>query len=311
MHGDRRIHLVLVIICLLGGCSQADTHAAPQPPPVPLSVSYITSWGVKGDGPGQLDQPTCIATDVGGDAYIADAGSHFIEKFDVQGTPLLAFQEDQLKHPQAIAVDSGGAIYVADSGRGSAVVFLPSGDRFGELHLGKRPNIEDELSVAVQDDGLIHVLDADAGKVFTFSPRFRLLRTWLPGTSVPESRAHARAIVDGADGFLYMADPGANRILRFTDEGRFAAALDVGADGARRKLSDQFAVARGYLFIMDLNGRMLHVWSTDGESRLDVDLAPELGEGNRAAPALAVSPRKELLVLDAPGARVLRYRLNF
>jgi hypothetical protein len=310
MHGDKRIHFVLAMVCLLGGCSQVDTHAAQQTA-VPLSVSYITSWGVKGDGPGQLDDPTCIATDVIGDAYIADAGSHFIEKFDAHGTPLLAFEEGNLKHPQAITVDSGGAIYVADSGRGSAVVFLPSGDRLGELHLAKRPNIEDELSVAVQDDGLIHILDADAGKVFTFSPRFRLLRTWLPGSGVPDPRARARTVADGADGFLYMADPGANRILRFTDEGRFAAALDPAAEGSRRRLSDQFAVARGYIFVMDANGRVLHVWSTDGQHKLDVDLAPEIGQGNRPAPALAVSPRKELLVLDAPEDRVLRYRLNF
>ena len=45
--------------------------------------------------------------------------------------------------------------------------------------------------------------------------------------------------------------------------------------------------------------------------KLDIDLAPELGQGNRSAPSLAVSPRKELLVLDRPEARVLRYRLNF
>jgi hypothetical protein len=28
-------------------------------------------------------------------------------------------------------------------------------------------------------------------------------------------------------------------------------------------------------------------------------------------PAIAVSPRRELLVLDSPGSRVLRYRINF
>jgi hypothetical protein len=42
-----------------------------------------------------------------------------------------------------------------------------------------------------------------------------------------------------------------------------------------------------------------------------MDLAPELGQGSRVAPALAVSPRKELLVLDASESRVLRYRINF
>ena len=38
---------------------------------------------------------------------------------------------------------------------------------------------------------------------------------------------------------------------------------------------------------------------------------PNSGRRIDAAPSLAVSPRKELLVLDRPEARVLRYRLNF
>ena len=62
---------------------------------------------------------------------------------------------------------------------------------------------------------------------------------------------------------------------------------------------------------MGSDGRELHVWSTDGQPKVDVDLAPELGQGNRLAPPIAVSSRKELLVLDAPGARVLAYQINF
>jgi hypothetical protein len=42
-----------------------------------------------------------------------------------------------------------------------------------------------------------------------------------------------------------------------------------------------------------------------------MDLAPQLGQGTRKAPALAVNSHGELLVLDAPEARVLRYRVSF
>jgi hypothetical protein len=62
---------------------------------------------------------------------------------------------------------------------------------------------------------------------------------------------------------------------------------------------------------MDPNGLTLHIVTTDGAPKLDVDLAPQLGQGNRRAPALAVSSRSELLVLDAPETRVLRYRISF
>jgi len=301
---------VLWLSLSAAGCSHGNTLAQSPPTPSP-SVSYIGQWGTKGIGPGQLSDPVCIATDSVGDAYVVDADSHFVEKFDPGGTPLLAFEEDGLKHPQAVTVDSGGAIYVTDSGRASATVYLPSGDRYRELRIRTRPSYEDKLDVAVEDDGSIHLLDTGAAKMFNFSPRMRLLQSWVPKADGPTPSVRPKAVVNGSDGFLYVADPASNRILRFTGEGRFFAALNADADGTSRRLSDRIGVARGYIFAMDLDGRMLHVFTTEGHPVLDTDLAPELGQAKRSAPALAVSPRKELLVLDAPEDRVLRYRLNF
>ncbi|HXW60980.1 MAG TPA: NHL repeat-containing protein [Candidatus Acidoferrales bacterium] len=301
---------VLTVTTWFAGCwrvqTQAQSETARQ-----ASVSYIGAWGAKGDGPGQLSGPVDIATDSVGDAYIVNAESHFIEKFDRRGTPLLAFEEDGLRHPQAITVDSGGAIYVTDSQRGGATVFLPSGDRYREIRVRTHPSLEDVLGIAVEDDGTVHILDPNAGKVFTYSSRFSLLRAWVPTADGPSIKVRPKAVANGFDGFLYVADPEANRILRFTSDGRFFAALNAGADGSNRRLGDRIAVGRGYVFAMDIDGRMLHVFSTDGRPVLDADLASELGQAKRLPPALAVSPQKELLVLDAPAARVLRYRLNF
>lgn len=297
------------LACALTGCSQADTHAQSQAPP-PL-LSYIGAWGVRGGGPGQLDQPACIATDAIGNVFIADAGSRFVDKFDAQGGPLLSFQDEGLKYPQSITVDSGGAIYVTDSGRGSAFIYFPNGDRYRQLRVRAKPNSEGMLSIAVGDEGLIHILDADAGKVSTYTPRFRLVRTWKPAETVPDGRIRVNAIRIGPDGYLYAADTSGNRIVRFTYDGQFLAQIGGGSEGARPALSGEFAISRAHIFAMDADGRMLHVWSLDGRPETDADLAPELGQGRRSAPALAVSPRKELLVLDAPEARVLRYRINF
>jgi hypothetical protein len=303
--------VILAAAVWFAACSRASTEAAQASVAPVASLSYIGAWGVKGNGPGQMSEPVDIATDSVGDAYIVDAESHFIEKFDRRGTPLLAFEEDGLKHPQAITVDSGGAIYVTDSGRASATVFLPSGDRYREIRLGRRTSLEDLLDIAVEDDGTIHILDTDAGRMFTYTPYFRLVRAWMPTADGPSSKVRAKAVANGFDGFLYVADPEQNRVLRFTGDGRFFAALNPNSDGSMRKLSDRIAVSRGYIFAMGADGRMLHVFSTDGRPLLDADLATELGQAKRLAPALAVSPQKELLVLDAPATRVLRYRLNF
>jgi tripartite motif-containing protein 71 len=299
---------VLALACSLAGCSHSGTRAEASKPVTP-SIAYIKAWGMRGDGPGQLDGPTCIATDAVGRAYIADAGSSFIHKFDTDGTPLLSFQDLSLKQPQSIAVDSGGAIYVADPGSASAFVYLPKGTRYHRIGLKARPNRENILSIAVDVEGLIHILDTDAGHISTYTSRFRLMRSWQPAANVPNAQVRPRAVATGPDGSLYVADPEGNRIVKFTSEGHFLG--DAVEGGANRRLSDEFAVSAAGIFAMDADGRILHVWSLDGKSKLDTDLAPELGQAKRPPPALALSPRKELLMLDAPEARVLRYRIDF
>jgi hypothetical protein len=302
---------LLISVCSLSSCSHWETRAeSGKPAAAPLE--YLGAWGVKGDGPGQLQDPVSIATDTLGNIYIADAGSLFVHKFSPQGTPLLSFQEVPLKHPQWITVDSGGAIYVTDPVRESVFVCFPGDkDRYRELRLRSRADKENLLSVAVATDGLIYVLDSGADKVFTFTPRMRLLQSWSPPVSAPGTRSRLGPIVIGPDYSLYIADAAGGRILRFTTERQIVSEIGAGAGAMGGKLSNEFAVSRSYLFVMDADGRMLHVRTLDGQSKLDVDLAPELGQAARRPPPLAASPRGELLVLDEPEARVLRYRINF
>lgn len=274
-------------------------------------LEYIGAWGVGGDGPGELENPSSLATDKLGNIFIADAGSGFIDKFAPEGKPLLSFQQNGLKHPQSIAVDSGGAIYVTDPVRNSVFVFLPSGDHYRELRLRPRAAADNLIGIAVGTDGLIHVLDSGVGKVFTYTPRFRLLQTWAPPGSGPDAKNRFGAFAIGPDGFLYLANPSGG-IMRFTREGHLVAEIGANSSGGNGgNASHPFAVSSNYIFVMDADGRMLHVWTMDDRPKLQVDLAPELGQGARTPPLLAFSPRHELLVLDAPERRVLRYRVNF
>jgi DNA-binding beta-propeller fold protein YncE len=311
--------LLLYCSVALSGCSQATSQPLPAPPaPVTPTLKYIGQWGAPGNGPGQLQQPSGIATNSLGDIFIVDSGSAFISKFAPEGKPLLSFQEDGLNHPQSIAVDRGGALYVTDPVRNSVFIFMPSGDRYLELHLRTRPVPGNVLSAAVGDDGLIHVLDQHAGKVFSYTPRMRLVQTWEPRETLPGTQ-HFGPLVEGPDNFLYLGTPSGG-IMKLTREGHLiteiAAATSSGTSGgstgATWNPGAGFAVWDNCVFVMDSDGRTLHVASTaDGAGKLDMDLAPELGQASRKPPALAVSPHGELLVLDAPESRVLRYRITF
>jgi hypothetical protein len=303
--------LLLYFSVALSGCSQATSQ--PVPPPqnsVAPTLHFIGQWGSPGNGPGQLQQPSGIATNSLGDVFIVDSGSAFISKFAPEGKPLLSFQQDGLIHPQSVAVDRGGALYVTDPVRNSVFIFMPNGDAYRELRLRTRPLAGNQLSAAVGDDGLIHVLDPHAGKVFSYTPRMRLVQTWEPRETFPGTHPFG-PLVAGPDNFLYLGTPSGG-IMKLTREGHLISEITPGATGTIWNPGAGFAVWNNCVFVMDSDGRMLHIAGTaDGAAKVDIDLAPELGQASRKAPALAVSPHGELLVLDAPEARVLRYRITF
>ena len=346
MMNRSRLAVPFLISLFFGsGCSQFSAPAHAQTAAL-SPLQFVGQWGTKGDLPGQLDDPQSIAVDPVGNVYIANAGSGFIEKFSANGTPLLAFQESRMKQPQSIAVDDGNAMYITDPARSTIYVVFPRSehDVHRILRLRTRPSSENSLSVAVDDEGMIYVLDQDAGKVFTFSPRLRLWRSWIPSPErlrvASRKRAERASSVGpvhvGGDGNVYVADPDSNRLLRFDNLGRFlgqvpsnAAKINTVAESstppsgtaetaaaskppATPTISYEFAVSHYYIFVMDANGTTLHVWNMDGSPKLDVDLSDKLGTTHHRPPALALTrDGKGLYVLDSANCQVLRYRVNF
>ncbi|HWF38063.1 MAG TPA: hypothetical protein VG322_06060 [Candidatus Acidoferrales bacterium] len=310
------LSLALLAALASGGCSKMVTEAqstktvaasatAASSTGAP-GIQYVSTWGMKGDAAGHLDDPTSIAADALGNIFISDAGSHFVHKFNPDGTPLLSFQDDWIKQPTEITVDRGGGIYTVDAARAAVSIFFPGGDRYRDFRLMTHPDSEDDLGVAVGDDGMIFVLDSNAGEVLAYTDHFRLARRWRPFAS-----GRASAIAAGPDGYVYVLSADESRVARFTHDGKASGEISARPAGANRKLGSEFAVGDGYLFLMDGDGLTLHVVGVDGKPKLDADLSPQLGQVNRFIPPIAVSPKHELFVLDAPASRVLRYHFNF
>jgi hypothetical protein len=306
------ITLALALSCALSGTSCTEqasglataASAVPRPP----SIEYLSAWGTKGSEPGQLQDPSSIAADSMGDVFVTNLGNAYVNKFRSTGTPLLSLQEDGLNHPDAVAVDDSGAFYVGDPVRDSVFIFLPNGDKYRELHLKTKASSENQLSIAVGDDGLIHILDSNAGKVFTFTPRAKLLQSWQPGAGGATPSRYG-PMTRSTGEFLYMGNS-AGTILKFTREGQRVGEIRPLAPGVRWDTSAGFAIWSNHIFVMDPDGRMLHVAGLDGTSALDMDLAPQLGQARRSPPMLAVDPTGDLLVLDPLECRILRYRIK-
>jgi DNA-binding beta-propeller fold protein YncE len=90
----------------------ADGHANARIVKFDRRGRYVTSWGSKGSGPGQLDTPHAIAIDAKGRVLVGDRGNNRIEIFDQRGTYLDEWK--QFGRPTGLFVAPDNTLYVAD-----------------------------------------------------------------------------------------------------------------------------------------------------------------------------------------------------
>ena len=70
--------------------------------------NFITAWGSKGSGEGQLDTPHDIAVDPSRNVYVAEQGNFRIQKFDSKGNFITTWGSEgtgdtQFSDPHSVA----------------------------------------------------------------------------------------------------------------------------------------------------------------------------------------------------------------
>jgi hypothetical protein len=202
-----------VLVGLAAGCSGEHMRVAAAP--APLSVEFLGQWGVHGQAPGQLDQPAALAVDKVGRVYFADRGAGSVEKFTVDGEPLLSFEDGAIRRASGIAVDDGGGIYVADPHAGEIHIYFPEGDLLRVIRVAPQRQLDGPFIFSAGADGELFVPDPAGGRIQGLTPRGQINRVWRVSAGSAAGPAHPIAAVAGPDGFVYVGDEFSGRISKF------------------------------------------------------------------------------------------------
>lgn len=100
--------------------------------------TLLTSWGKKGTGPGEFDQPHALAMDSRGRLFVADRGNNRIQIFSQSGALLDTWF--QFSRASGIFIDRNDVLYAADSESGSIAPARPEwlrGIRIGSARTGE------------------------------------------------------------------------------------------------------------------------------------------------------------------------------
>lgn len=87
-----------------------------------LEGEFVSKFGSKGKGPGQLREPCSITTDMYDHILVADTGNNRIAVFDKDGKYIGSFA-GEFNLPRGVAVDHNGAVYVSDSANKRVQIF--------------------------------------------------------------------------------------------------------------------------------------------------------------------------------------------
>ena len=190
----------------------------------------VSTWGVKGSGPGEFHDPIGIAvTDL--EVFVSDSRNSRIQVFDLDGNFKRQFsargkETGQLGRPMNLTI-AHNELYVADYWNDHIEVFALDGTHKRTIgHSGSGPGEFDSPGgVAVAPNGDLFVAGFYNQRIQKLRPDGSFIRQWgetrITGIWAGEFN-YPTDVALGPDGSLYVADGYNDRVQVFSPNGEFS-----------------------------------------------------------------------------------------
>lgn len=241
---------------------------------------FVSSWGVKGSGPGAFNDPTGIAV-TEQEVFVSDARNSRIQVFDLEGNFKRQFgatgnEPSQLGRPMNLTI-AAGELFVADYWNDRIEVFALDGAHKKTIgHSGSGPGEFDAPGgVAVAPNGDLFVADFYNQRIQQLRPDGKFIRQWgetrKPGIWA-EKFNYPTDVALGPDGSLYVADGYNDRVQVFSRDGEFSHkwggpfAMDISGSfiGWFATVTGITVDKTGNVFVADFYNNRIQKFSSDG-----------------------------------------------
>ena len=220
---------------------------------------FQPSWGNAGRESRVLKVPAGAAVDGAGNVFVTDSKACSVLKFDKTGKFLKKWGEEgsnpnELAGPTGIAIDGAGDLYVADTNNNRIVKYSNEGllkKTWGRQ--GTRPG-EFVFPTALTVGAKNEVIVIDRSRVQKFGPEGgETLGAWgKPGSGDGEFKTPMGICADSI-GYVYIADTGNNRVMKFDPNGKLVSQWGGPGTGEGQMMAP-FGIAvngKGNVFVVE------------------------------------------------------------
>ena len=295
--------------------------------------TFFGETGVPGDDLFHLSYGWGI--NIKGDyVFLADGGNNRVLRCDTSGvcehfagtTGESGWDNDHFLWPVAVAIDSAGNVYVSDQDNHRIQKFDSSGTYLSTLGVTRVPYVTDDVrlntpwGIGVTPDGSLYITEHQG---------FRLVKMVADGTqqwTVGEpyvydaDNAHigwpSGNVAIDARGWVYVPDPGHNRVQIYNADGDYVVTLGSGGNGDYEfecPAGVAISPVNGDIYVVDRCNQRIQVFSSDRIYKATLGVLDETGSDNRHFNwpwGVAVDAKGKIYVADSDNQRVQKCTLS-